>query len=217
LEIADALNREVSDHTPLLLSTEEEAKAKKQPPFKFKLGWLLKEGFFEVVSEVWKKENRGSTLMQRCQNKIRRLRQFLRGWAKNMNGVYKKEKQELLRKAEELDKKAESQLLSQQEWDLKQSINERITQLFGEEDIRWFQRAKTTKILKGDNNTKYFQMIANGRKRWKTRIFHLEQEDGIVEGEEQPKEYITKYYKSLFGRLEAISLTLNESLVEDIP
>jgi hypothetical protein len=217
LEIADALNREVSDHTPLLLSTGEEAKAKKQPPFKFKLGWLLKEGFFEVVSEVWKKENRGSTLMQRCQNKIRRLRQFLRGWAKNMNGVYKKEKQELLRKAEELDKKAESQLLSQQEWDLKQSINERITQLFGEEDIRWFQRAKTTKILKGDNNTKYFQMIANGRKRWKTRIFHLEQEDGIVEGEEQPKEYITKYYKSLFGRLEAISLTLNESLVEDIP
>jgi hypothetical protein len=36
-----------------------------------------------------------------------------------MNGAYKKEKQELLRKAEELDKKAESQLLSQHEWDLK--------------------------------------------------------------------------------------------------
>jgi hypothetical protein len=50
--------------------------------------------------------------MQRWQNKIRRLRQFLRGWAKNMNGAYKKEKQELLRKVEELDKKAESQLLS---------------------------------------------------------------------------------------------------------
>jgi hypothetical protein len=53
--------------------------------------------------------------MQRWQNKIRRLRQFLRGWAKNRNGAYKKEKQELLRKAEELDKKAESQLLSQRE------------------------------------------------------------------------------------------------------
>jgi hypothetical protein len=46
--------------------------------------------------------------MQRWQNKTRRLKQFLRGWAKNMNGAYKKEKQELLRKAEELDKKAES-------------------------------------------------------------------------------------------------------------
>jgi hypothetical protein len=44
--------------------------------------------------------------MQRWQNKIRRLRQFLRGWAKNMNGAYRKEKQEHLRKAEELDKKS---------------------------------------------------------------------------------------------------------------
>jgi hypothetical protein len=167
----------------------------------------LKEGIFEVVSEVWNKETRGSTLMQRWQNKIRRLRQFLRGWAKNMNGAYKKEKQELLSKVEELDKKAESQLLSQREWDLKRSIHERITQLL--------KRANTTKILKGDNNTKYFQMVANGKRR-KTRIFRLEQDEGIIEGEEQIKSYITKYYKNLFGSSEAGRLSLNESLVEDI-
>jgi hypothetical protein len=110
---------------------------------------LLREGYFEMVSEVWNKETRGGSPMQRWKNKVRRLRQFLRGWAKNMNGSYKKEKQELLRKAEELDKKAESQLLSQREWDLKQSIHERITQLLREEEIKWSQRAKTTKILKG--------------------------------------------------------------------
>jgi hypothetical protein len=52
---------------------------------------LLREGFFDVVSEVWK-ENKDTTSMQRWQNKIRSLRQFLRGWAKNMNGAYKKEK-----------------------------------------------------------------------------------------------------------------------------
>jgi hypothetical protein len=86
----------------------EKGKAKKSAPFKFELRWLLEGGFFDVVSEVWRKENRGVTSMQRWQNKMRRLRQFLRGWAKNLNGAYKKEKQELLRKAEELDKKAES-------------------------------------------------------------------------------------------------------------
>jgi hypothetical protein len=37
-----------------------------------------------------------------------------------MNAAYKKEKQELLRKADELDKVAETRLLSQQELDLKQ-------------------------------------------------------------------------------------------------
>jgi hypothetical protein len=73
-----------------------------------------------------------------------------------MNGAYKKEKQELMRKATELDNKAETQLLSQQEWDLKQSISSRIAQLLREEAIRWFQRAKTTKILKGDSKHEIF-------------------------------------------------------------
>jgi hypothetical protein len=82
LATVEALNREISDHTPLLLSLGGKTKSKKQPPFKFELGWLLKDSFFEVVSEVWKKENRGTTPMQRWQNKMRRLRQFLREWGK---------------------------------------------------------------------------------------------------------------------------------------
>jgi hypothetical protein len=127
-----------------------------------------------------------------------KIETIFEGVGKNMNGAYKKEKQELLRKAEELDKMVESQLLSQQEWDLKQSIHERLNQLLREEEIKWFQRAKTTKILKGDNNTKYFQMITNGKRR-KTRIVRLEQEEGVVEGEEQLTDYISKYYKELFG------------------
>jgi hypothetical protein len=68
-----ALNREISDHKPLLLSLGKKAKAKKSTPFKFELGWLLREVFFDVVSEVWRKESRGTTSMQRWQNKIRRL------------------------------------------------------------------------------------------------------------------------------------------------
>jgi hypothetical protein len=127
-----------------------------------------------------------------------KIETIFEGVGKNMNGAYKKEKQELLRKAEELDKMVESQLLSQREWDLKQSIHERLNQLLREEEIKWFQRAKTTKILKGDNNTKYFQMITNGKRR-KTRIVRLEQEEGVVEGEEQLTDYISKYYKELFG------------------
>jgi hypothetical protein len=102
-----ALSREISDHTPLLLSTGEGASHTKPPLFKFVLGWLLREGFFYLVSEAWNKENRGSTSLQVWQNKIRKVRQFLRGWDKNMNGAYKKEKQELMKRADELDKKAE--------------------------------------------------------------------------------------------------------------
>lgn len=135
------------DHTPLLLNTGEGTLDKKQPLFKFELGWLIKDGFFELVSEVWSNEKRGVTPLQKWQNKIRRLRQFLRGWAKNMKGAEKKEKQELLRKADELDKRAETQLLSQQEIDLKQCVNDRLAQLLREEELKWFQRAKSIDLL----------------------------------------------------------------------
>lgn len=41
-----------------------------------------------------------------------------------------------MRKAEELDEKAETQPLSQQEWDLKQSVNSGLAQLLREEEIK---------------------------------------------------------------------------------
>jgi hypothetical protein len=59
-------------------------------------------------------------------------------------------------------------------------------------------------------------MIVNGKQR-KTRIFKLEQDDEIVEAEEQLTKYITNYYKNLFGKPEGSNLSLNESMVEDIP
>jgi hypothetical protein len=154
LVTVDALNREISDHTPLLLSTGEKVLKRDQPEFKFELSWLLKKDFYKTVARVWKSVDHGDIPMKRWQNKIRRLRQFLRGWAKNENRNFNKEKEELFRLAGELDLKAESQILNQQELDLKQSVKGKITQLLREEEIKWLQRAKTKNLLKGDNNTK---------------------------------------------------------------
>jgi hypothetical protein len=41
-------------------------------------------------------------------------------------------------------------------------------------------------VLLGDNNTKYFQMIANDKHR-KKRIFSLDSDNGIIEGHENLK------------------------------
>lgn len=82
-----------------------------------------------------------------------------------MNGAYNKEKQELIKKADILDLEAEKRLLSQQELDLKQCIKDRLAHLLREEEIKWFQRAETRGLLEGVNNTKYFQLVANGKKK----------------------------------------------------
>jgi hypothetical protein len=47
-------------------------------------------------------------------------------------------------------------------------------------------------------STKYFQLLSNGKNR-KRRIFQLQDDDKIIEGDEALKKYITSYYKGLFG------------------
>jgi hypothetical protein len=81
-----ALDKSRSDHTPLLLNGKAPTSL----------------GNF---SSIWQQEHRGETAIQIWQNKMRSLRQYLRGWAKNSTGLIKKEKQQLLELIDELDKR----------------------------------------------------------------------------------------------------------------
>lgn len=108
------------------------------------------------------------------------------------------------------------QCLSEQELNLKNFVKDRLALLLREEEIKWYQRAKTKKIVEGDRNTRYYHMIANGKHR-KTRIFQLEQEEGIIKGDVQLRKYITRYYKKLFGPPEENNFSMMESRKEDIP
>ena len=75
-----------------------------------------------------------------------------------------------------LDKKAETSLLSPQELELRYHLKGQLTKLLREEEIYWLQRSKATKLLQGDDNTKYFHLVANGRHR-KTKITQLQQKE----------------------------------------
>jgi hypothetical protein len=144
------------------------------------------------------------------------LRRFLRGWAKNLSGGYKKEKQRLLLIIDDLDIKAETIPLSANERDELKLANEELNTLRREEEMKWTQRAKVKYIQEGGDNTKYFHLIANGKHR-KNKIFQLEQEEGTIVGQENLKVYITEYYKILFGDPNPNSVTLNEDRIDDIP
>jgi hypothetical protein len=53
-------------------------------------------------------------------------------------------------------------------------------------------------LLEGDANTKYFQLLANGRQE--NTIFQLQDESQNICGGLELKKYITTYYKGLFER-----------------
>ena len=211
-----ALSRDISDHTPLLLNTGVASSDSNQPTFKFELGWLLRDGFMDMVKKVWSEEDIGSTPMEKWQAKIRRLRQFLRRWAKNVSGANKKEKKDILDALDVLDKKAEHSFLSTREIDVKQCLKNRIAQLLREEEIKCYQRAKTKDLLEGDSNTKYFQLIANEKYR-KTRIFQIHDGNQVISGDRDFKKFITTYYKGFFGPPEENNFRLDETREDDIP
>ena len=205
----------LSDHAPLLTDFGQAAPTSNRHQFKFELGWLTREGFPELVKKVWQRPTRGDTPIQRWNNRIRALRQFLRGWAKHTAGIYKKEKLRLSVLIDSLDKIAEVRLLSAAEIEQKSHLNEQLARLLREEEIKWYQRCKSDSLVLGDDNTKYFQMLANGRHR-KKRIFTLDQDEGRIEGDAPLKDFITKYYKDLFGPSSETTLEMDESICHDI-
>jgi mannosylglycoprotein endo-beta-mannosidase len=122
-----------------------------------------------MVKEVWEYENKGRSPMERWQNKIRSAGCFLRGWARNLVSQKRSQKSNMLAQIDVLDRKAETSLLLPQEEEIRCHLKGQLTKLLREKEIYWLQRLKATKLLQGDDNTKYFHMVANGRQENKNR------------------------------------------------
>ncbi len=127
----------VFDHSPLLLNTNSYL-CNGQQSFKIELGRLLRNGFVDMVKEIWSNVVEDNTPIESWRANIRCLRQHLRGWTKHTSGIYKKEK-ELLDKLDLLDKKAESILLTQEELNIRNYCRNRLSCLLREEEVKWYQ------------------------------------------------------------------------------
>ena len=205
-----ALTRAGSDHTPLILDSGEQAHLGNKSKFSFELAWFRLEGFIDMVKKEWLSISNGKSSMERWQNKIRHLRRYLRGWAKNLSSEYKKEKERLLNLIDSLDKQAEFTPLIKSDRDKLREANFCLAKFRREEESKWAQRAKIKHVQEGGNNMKYFHLIANGKHR-RIMIFQLEQEEGTIVGHENLKVYISEFYKKLFGAPGVNNFSLLES------
>jgi hypothetical protein len=77
--MVEARDRNILDHTLLVVSPGASTHQSGTRPFRFERGWFLREGFYDMVANIWQSENSGSCPLEWWQSKIRRLRQHLRG------------------------------------------------------------------------------------------------------------------------------------------
>jgi hypothetical protein len=90
-----------------------------------------------MVAAEWNMAPPGKSPMHTWQKKIRHLRHVLRGWAKNISGKYKKQKQRLLSIIDDLDIKAETTPLSLVERKELKKANDILNKLRTDEETKW--------------------------------------------------------------------------------
>ena len=109
---------------------------------------------------------------------------------------------------DQIDKKGEILGLTSHDRAEQKRIQLHLRKIIREEEAKWLQRAKEKELQEGDGNTKYYHAKANGRRR-KTTIFRLNQEEGVIEGQNNLKMYITEFYKFFFGKPVATNIGLD--------
>ena len=107
-----------------------------------------------------------------------------------MDAWYQKIKMEIIKELDDLDKRAEFMGLNAVDRSEQKELRAQLNRVMIQEEMKWLQRYKDSEIKDGDRNTRYYHAKVNGRRR-KNRIVSLEQEEGIVEGDEKLMEFIT--------------------------
>ena len=79
------LPRELSDHNPLIVSSVNSHHLK-HLPFRFETSWLKHPEFLDKVKEIWTAPCRAEVALDRIQIKLKKFKQYFKGWGFNIQG-----------------------------------------------------------------------------------------------------------------------------------
>jgi hypothetical protein len=147
--------------------------------------------------------------------KLGKVKQYLKGWGFNLSGSRKKRKQVILDLLMGLEEMEEARPLNIEQMKQQVDLIVELYNILDEEELIWFKISLEAWLLKGDNNTEYFHIIVNGKKR-KQIIFSLQTEEGIVSGTDNLLQHATYYYRTLFGPRNGDAFDLDASLWSEL-
>ena len=77
----------------------------------------------------------------------------MKGWGANVGSEQRKSKQNLLLNIKYLDEEVEKKDLSKEEWAKRYALEDRLMDIYKEEDVFWQKRGGEQWLLEGDANT----------------------------------------------------------------
>ncbi|WRX25598.1 Reverse transcriptase domain - like 10 [Theobroma cacao] len=191
------LNRDGSDHCPLLISCSKN-QDKVPSSFRFLHAWVLHHGFKKSVEQNWNLPIHGSGL-QAFWAKQRRLKQSLKRWNKEVFG-------DIFHNLKVAEQRAvDCELIFQQEQSIgnRAAMNKAYAQLnhyLSAEELFWKQKSGIKWLVEGEHNTKFFHMRVK-KKRIKSHIFKIQNSDGSwIEEPDAVKSSAVEFFSSLMKK-----------------
>ncbi|CAM8995780.1 unnamed protein product [Rhodiola kirilowii] len=193
-----------SDHCPLLLSFDGNTQSHHKL-FRFESMWMRDASLVDMIKDSWTPNNTSISL----NHKLADLSQHLKSWNKrnfgNVGSHLKRLKEELAVTRQGF----RSQASTEKEKQIASEIDEWLVR----EEFMWAQRSRVSWLGEGDNNTRFFHLKANARKKFNT-ISSLVDRDGISHTDQSDFEHVAmSYFQDLFSPTVTMSeVNLMESL-----
>ncbi|XP_042501990.1 uncharacterized protein LOC122079520 [Macadamia integrifolia] len=195
------LQRVASDHAPILVVSEGSERPK-NCPFRFQRFWTDHEDYLNAVQSSWENDIPGSPMMVMAQ-KLKRLKVFLRSWAKENFSNFNLEMMEAKKCMEEIQTVIDRDGISDSIYAKEADAKTKYLKALQNYEKLWAEKSRSRWRDQGDRCSKFFHILVKIR-RMKNSIKSLRTVDGTL-----ISEYVAGYYEHFHkewdrGRLDGI-------------
>ncbi|GKV27934.1 hypothetical protein SLEP1_g37047 [Rubroshorea leprosula] len=193
--IQQALPRNISDHCAVVLKSRTTDWGPR--PFRVLDAWQQHPEFKKVVEEKWSEMEVKGFVGYKCQQKLKLLKEFLKGWNKEVFGNMEALYGQAVKKVEQVDMQNEVSDLEEVEIVKRQEGFFEMWDCIRKRELIWKQKSRNKWVREGDANTRFFHRVAIGR-RAHNNIASLMREGVWCEEPDAIKNEIAKYFRKLF-------------------
>ncbi|GKV41666.1 hypothetical protein SLEP1_g49166 [Rubroshorea leprosula] len=193
--VQQGLKRNISDHCAIVLKTRTVDWGPR--PFRVLDAWQLHPNFKKVIEEKWSTMEVDGFAGYKCKQKLKKLKEFLKGWNRDVFGDMEAQYEQAVKKVEHVDLKNEDFDLDEFEILHRQEGFQNMWDILRKREVMWRQKSRSNWVREGDANTRFFHRIANGRKA-QNLITGLWCDGVWVEEPIQVKKEVVNYFSKLF-------------------
>ncbi|GKV49682.1 hypothetical protein SLEP1_g56420 [Rubroshorea leprosula] len=153
--VQHGLKRTVSDHCPIMVKTSVADWGPK--PFRVLDAWQQHPQFKKVIEDKWKELEEEGYAGYRCKQKLKRFKDFLKGWNKEVFGNMETHFQHVVKSVEQIDLKNEVMDLAEEEVDLRKEGFQQLWDILWKREAIWKQKSRKDPEMVKDEMVKYFR------------------------------------------------------------